>query len=168
MDLGSLVYISSFILLAVVHPYHEWLRRANPSVEEEIARAVKLRTLKDENLKSPTSLGPAPSPSDLPVVSDSRDGQSLERGLSPRRTAAPACGDDDVTMLGVGAGPNSESSIWAAVNKSGTQGLAAPLGPSGEEGGYEIGCICGFSDDDGSTVDCEKCGTWQHTGCVYH
>jgi hypothetical protein len=29
-----------------------------------------------------------------------------------------------------------------------------------------IRCICGFSDDDGFTVQCEKCNVWQHIACV--
>lgn len=30
-----------------------------------------------------------------------------------------------------------------------------------------IKCICGYSDDDGNTVLCEKCDTWQHIVCYY-
>ncbi|PVI04494.1 hypothetical protein DM02DRAFT_179224 [Periconia macrospinosa] len=30
-----------------------------------------------------------------------------------------------------------------------------------------IKCICGFADDDGNTVLCEKCDTWQHILCYY-
>lgn len=29
-----------------------------------------------------------------------------------------------------------------------------------------IRCICGFNDDDGFTVQCEKCLVWQHCACV--
>ena len=32
---------------------------------------------------------------------------------------------------------------------------------------YTIKCICGFKYDDGNTVYCERCDTWQHTGCYY-
>ena len=32
---------------------------------------------------------------------------------------------------------------------------------------YIIKCICGFQDDDGNTVYCERCDTWQHTVCYY-
>lgn len=49
-----------------------------------------------------------------------------------------------------------------------------PLPPSttvasgpGEEEDYTIKCICGFHDDDGNTVLCEHCETWQHTECYY-
>ena len=31
-----------------------------------------------------------------------------------------------------------------------------------------IKCICGFEDDDGRTVLCEKCDTWQHVACYYY
>jgi hypothetical protein len=30
-----------------------------------------------------------------------------------------------------------------------------------------IKCICGFSDDDGNTVLCKECDTWQHIVCYY-
>ncbi|KAF2684485.1 hypothetical protein K458DRAFT_442844 [Lentithecium fluviatile CBS 122367] len=36
-----------------------------------------------------------------------------------------------------------------------------------EEESSTIKCICGFSDDDGNTVLCEKCNTWQHIVCYY-
>ncbi|KAL2046963.1 hypothetical protein N7G274_000981 [Stereocaulon virgatum] len=32
---------------------------------------------------------------------------------------------------------------------------------------YTIKCICGFDDDDGNTVFCDPCETWQHTECYY-
>ena len=32
---------------------------------------------------------------------------------------------------------------------------------------YTIKCICGLEDDDGNTVYCEQCDTWQHTECYY-
>ena len=31
-----------------------------------------------------------------------------------------------------------------------------------------IKCICDFTEDDGSTVLCERCGTWQHSECYYY
>jgi hypothetical protein len=33
---------------------------------------------------------------------------------------------------------------------------------------YTIKCICDFDEDDGNTVLCEKCDTWQHIECYYH
>ncbi|KAL8694307.1 MAG: hypothetical protein Q9218_001012 [Villophora microphyllina] len=51
---------------------------------------------------------------------------------------------------------------------------ANPIHPSnmgtqvpGEEEDYTIKCICGFYDDDGNTVFCDRCETWQHTECYY-
>ncbi|KAI9888094.1 MAG: hypothetical protein M1823_000029 [Watsoniomyces obsoletus] len=32
---------------------------------------------------------------------------------------------------------------------------------------YTIKCICSFDDDDGNTVFCETCDTWQHIDCYY-
>lgn len=44
----------------------------------------------------------------------------------------------------------------------------APLhGSVEEEESSTIKCICGFADDDGNTVLCEKCDTWQHIVCYY-
>ncbi len=36
-----------------------------------------------------------------------------------------------------------------------------------DEEPYTIKCICGFSDDDGNTIYCETCDTWQHIECFY-
>ena len=36
-----------------------------------------------------------------------------------------------------------------------------------EEEPYTIKCICGFADDDGNTIYCETCDTWQHIECFY-
>ncbi|KAL8952279.1 MAG: hypothetical protein Q9222_001810 [Ikaeria aurantiellina] len=41
------------------------------------------------------------------------------------------------------------------------------LAPHHEEEDYTIKCICGFYDDDGNTVFCDRCETWQHTECYY-
>ncbi|KAF2002361.1 hypothetical protein P154DRAFT_431323 [Amniculicola lignicola CBS 123094] len=46
-------------------------------------------------------------------------------------------------------------------------GLPAFDGTIEEEESSTIKCICGFSDDDGNTVLCEKCDTWQHIVCYY-
>lgn len=37
-----------------------------------------------------------------------------------------------------------------------------------DEEPYEIKCICDYKDDDGNTILCEKCDTWQHIECYYH
>lgn len=36
-----------------------------------------------------------------------------------------------------------------------------------EEEPYTIKCICNFADDDGNTIYCEQCDTWQHIECYY-
>ncbi|MCJ1353237.1 MAG: hypothetical protein MMC33_003222 [Icmadophila ericetorum] len=36
-----------------------------------------------------------------------------------------------------------------------------------DEEDYTIKCICDFQEDDGHTVLCEKCETWQHIECYY-
>jgi len=36
-----------------------------------------------------------------------------------------------------------------------------------DEEPYTIKCICNYTDDDGNTIYCEKCDTWQHIECFY-
>ncbi|KAH0534215.1 hypothetical protein FGG08_007191 [Glutinoglossum americanum] len=54
----------------------------------------------------------------------------------------------------------------AAPNPSSTPSHDLP-GTAQEDEPYTIKCICPYSDDDGSTVFCEPCGTWQHILCYY-
>ncbi|KAI9799496.1 MAG: hypothetical protein M1833_004018 [Piccolia ochrophora] len=42
-----------------------------------------------------------------------------------------------------------------------------PTPPQVDDEPYTIKCICGFEEDDGNTVFCEKCDTWQHIECYY-
>ncbi|KAI9742933.1 MAG: hypothetical protein M1818_003663 [Claussenomyces sp. TS43310] len=37
-----------------------------------------------------------------------------------------------------------------------------------DEEPYTIKCICDYQDDDGATIYCETCDTWQHIECFYH
>ncbi|KAI1775351.1 hypothetical protein F4818DRAFT_47239 [Hypoxylon cercidicola] len=39
--------------------------------------------------------------------------------------------------------------------------------PLVEEEPYTIKCICDYADDDGNTIYCEICDTWQHIDCYY-
>ena len=52
-----------------------------------------------------------------------------------------------------------------ALKPTQTQDSASALGDEPED--YTIKCICGFNEDDGNTVYCENCDTWQHTECYY-
>jgi hypothetical protein len=42
-----------------------------------------------------------------------------------------------------------------------------PPNDFGEEDESQIKCICGFNEDDGNTVACDICNTWQHIVCYY-
>ncbi|CAK7234389.1 SET domain-containing protein 3 [Sporothrix bragantina] len=39
--------------------------------------------------------------------------------------------------------------------------------PAAEDEPYTIKCICGFTGDDGNTILCEICDSWQHIECFY-
>ncbi|MCJ1253816.1 hypothetical protein MMC24_001630 [Lignoscripta atroalba] len=56
---------------------------------------------------------------------------------------------------------STSSSIQSAYN-------SVPYALPAEEEDYTIKCICDFQEDDGNTVFCEKCETWQHIECYYH
>ncbi|KAL8989506.1 MAG: hypothetical protein Q9177_001617 [Variospora cf. flavescens] len=71
----------------------------------------------------------------------------------PTNNHGPAVGD---SHIGNGFSPTKPQPPSTTVTS----------GP-GEDEDYTIKCICGFHDDDGNTVLCEHCETWQHTECYY-
>ncbi|KAL4797050.1 hypothetical protein BDV19DRAFT_63369 [Aspergillus venezuelensis] len=58
--------------------------------------------------------------------------------------------------------------VTASLNSPIVNGAVSDTVLPEEEEPYTIKCICAFQDDDGSTVFCEKCETWQHIECYYH
>ncbi|KAI0871549.1 hypothetical protein GGS24DRAFT_57017 [Hypoxylon argillaceum] len=69
----------------------------------------------------------------------------LTQSSTPSQTVAPS--------------PKSAPTIFHHVlNKT-----SAPA----EEEPYTIKCICDFTDDDGNTIYCDFCDTWQHIECYY-
>jgi hypothetical protein len=44
---------------------------------------------------------------------------------------------------------------------------ALPHSESVDDEPYTIKCICDYTDDDGNTIYCERCDTWQHIECFY-
>lgn len=47
------------------------------------------------------------------------------------------------------------------------QALESAVSPIEEDEDYTIKCFCGFQVDDGNTVFCDRCETWQHIECYY-
>lgn len=58
--------------------------------------------------------------------------------------------------------------VTAPLNSPIVNGAVSDSAPPDEEEPYTIKCICAFQDDDGNTVFCEGCETWQHIECYYH
>ncbi|KAI0100853.1 hypothetical protein GGR51DRAFT_340621 [Nemania sp. FL0031] len=69
----------------------------------------------------------------------------LTQSSTPSQTAAPS--------------PKSAPAISSHVPSK-------TLAPAEEEP-YTIKCICAFTGDDGNTIYCESCDTWQHIECYY-
>ncbi|KAL4783671.1 hypothetical protein BJX76DRAFT_357816 [Aspergillus varians] len=58
--------------------------------------------------------------------------------------------------------------VTAPLHSPIVNGAVSDSVPPEEEEPYTIKCICAFEDDDGNTVFCEACETWQHIECYYH
>ncbi len=48
------------------------------------------------------------------------------------------------------------------------QASIQPVPITEDEEDYTIKCICRFNEDDGNTVFCDRCETWQHIECYYY
>lgn len=57
--------------------------------------------------------------------------------------------------------------VAAPLNSPALNGAISDSAAPEEEEPYTIKCICAFEDDDGNTVFCEGCETWQHIECYY-
>ncbi|KAL3488681.1 hypothetical protein BJX62DRAFT_171107 [Aspergillus germanicus] len=58
--------------------------------------------------------------------------------------------------------------VTAPLNSPIVNGTVSDSAAPEDEEPYTIKCICAFEDDDGNTVFCERCETWQHIDCYYH
>ncbi|KAL2012597.1 hypothetical protein VTN00DRAFT_122 [Thermoascus crustaceus] len=58
--------------------------------------------------------------------------------------------------------------VTAPLNSPVPNGAVSDSIPPEDDEPYTIKCICAFEDDDGNTVFCEGCETWQHIECYYH
>ena len=64
--------------------------------------------------------------------------------------------------------PSPNPPVNGAFNHRSGQAFDSAASPIGEDEDYTIKCFCGFQVDDGNTVLCDRCETWQHIECYYH
>jgi hypothetical protein len=62
----------------------------------------------------------------------------------------------------------AEFALETQTRESENMNSSLPFHEAYDEEDYTIKCICAYADDDGNTVLCEKCDTWQHIQCYYH
>ncbi|KAL7949950.1 hypothetical protein V8C42DRAFT_186547 [Trichoderma barbatum] len=73
---------------------------------------------------------------------------------------------DKPAPLSTQAAVSTQTNLIALVGPTGLDDVAHKI-EALEEEPYTIKCICNFSDDDGNTIYCETCDTWQHIDCFY-
>ncbi|KAH8691369.1 hypothetical protein BGW36DRAFT_304612 [Talaromyces proteolyticus] len=74
----------------------------------------------------------------------------------------------DTSLLATTPSTGDPYPVTATPHSPLANGAISDSVPFEDEEPYTIKCICAFQDDDGNTVFCEKCETWQHIECYYH
>lgn len=74
----------------------------------------------------------------------------------------------DTSLLATTHSTGDSYPVTASIHSPALNGAISDSVPLEDEEPYTIKCICDFEDDDGNTVFCEKCETWQHIECYYH
>ena len=73
----------------------------------------------------------------------------------------------DTSSVSVTRSTTDPYPVTVPLNSPALNGTISDSAAPEEEEPYTIKCICSFEDDDGNTVFCEACETWQHIECYY-
>lgn len=73
----------------------------------------------------------------------------------------------DTSSLPTTHSPVNQDPVTARKRSPESNGPVAPPAVEDDDEPYTIKCICEYEDDDGNTVYCERCDTWQHIVCYY-
>ncbi|EER42580.1 PHD finger and SET domain-containing protein [Histoplasma capsulatum H143] len=82
-------------------------------------------------------------------------------------TSSPAATHSTANPAPVTVPPLPSPVVPSPVLNGSNNAVAQQSGQDDEDEPYTIKCICTFEDDDGHTVFCERCETWQHILCYY-
>ncbi|KAI9934740.1 hypothetical protein AWENTII_005736 [Aspergillus wentii] len=74
----------------------------------------------------------------------------------------------DTSSVAITHSTTEQYPVTVPLNSPALNGAVSDSIAPDEEEPYTIKCICAFEDDDGNTVFCEGCETWQHIECYYH
>lgn len=111
-----------------------------------------------------------------PPAIESRASSSCDSGLRiseptfALQTSQPTGGSNQImTERRFSINTQNATLIQAAIVPSAPYSLidAPPVIESVAEEDFTIKCICDYADDDGNTIYCEKCDSWQHIECYY-
>lgn len=128
---------------------------AEPAVEPAVEPSVKPsdesaddvsavqaeQALQSHDISAASRLITPPGSSEKGETTPSQDQQLQQQ---EQQSALPSSGKRELDVTPIEGPPKKEYPVDAGV----------------------IRCICGFDDDDGFTIQCEKCNAWQHAQCV--
>ncbi|KNE70185.1 hypothetical protein AMAG_20252 [Allomyces macrogynus ATCC 38327] len=136
------------------------------------------KMLKLASSPSPSPLSSLASPLESPIPGNRAS--TTAGAASAPHLPGPSSSNSSSNSTGPTVAPTSSGGSKPVVGRtrqpaSGPSSGARPLPPplplhpdeaAGLEDTGEIRCICGYTDDDGYTIQCDRCLVWQHASCV--